>query len=198
MGRRYSRRAGNARGRAALAGLSATWRLVRFLDGRALRGAGRGERRSAHRSSAAFRPLRCDPPPWAAGATSFLVCAGRDHAAYLSRRITTRSSLYDDDGETNAYRAGGFAWTTFSVEQLSGGLALRIAPGNGDPDVITPERTYSFRILRVRDAKVGQDGGRHVESRGAATGRFSLSRAVAGRQISNSSGDPVWRRHLVN
>ena len=59
----------------------------------------------------------------------------------------TRSSLYDDDGETNAYRAGGFAWTTFSVEQLSGGLALRIAPANGNPDVITPERTYSFRIL---------------------------------------------------
>jgi alpha-glucosidase (family GH31 glycosyl hydrolase) len=60
---------------------------------------------------------------------------------------STRSSLYDDDGETNAYRAGGFAWTTFSVEQLSGGLALRIAPAEGDPDVIAPGRTYSFRIL---------------------------------------------------
>jgi len=60
---------------------------------------------------------------------------------------STRSSLYDDDGETNAYRGGGFAWTTFSVEQLSRGLDLRIAVARGDADVIAPGRTYSFRIL---------------------------------------------------
>jgi alpha-glucosidase (family GH31 glycosyl hydrolase) len=60
---------------------------------------------------------------------------------------STRSSLYDDDGETNAYRGGRFAWTTFSVEQLSGGLALRTAVAEGDADVIAPGRTYSFRIL---------------------------------------------------
>jgi hypothetical protein len=60
---------------------------------------------------------------------------------------STRSALYDDDGETNAYRDGAFAWTTFSVEQLSGGLALRIAFREGDANVIAPGRTYSFRTL---------------------------------------------------
>jgi alpha-glucosidase (family GH31 glycosyl hydrolase) len=60
---------------------------------------------------------------------------------------STRYSLYDDDGETNAYRGGRFAWTTFSVEQLSGGLALRIALAEGDADVIPPGRTYLCRIL---------------------------------------------------
>jgi alpha-glucosidase (family GH31 glycosyl hydrolase) len=60
---------------------------------------------------------------------------------------TLSSSLYDYDGETNAYRDGGFAWTTFSIEQLSGGLALRIAVAKGDADVIATTRTYSFRIL---------------------------------------------------
>jgi hypothetical protein len=60
---------------------------------------------------------------------------------------SARSSLYDDDGETNAYRRGGFAWTTFSVEQSSDGLALRVAAAEGDADVIGSGRTYSFRIL---------------------------------------------------
>ena len=63
---------------------------------------------------------------------------------------STRFSLYDDDGETNAYRGGAFAWTTLSVEQLSGGLALRVAVPVGEADVIPPGRTYSFRILASR------------------------------------------------
>jgi alpha-glucosidase len=60
---------------------------------------------------------------------------------------STCSSLYEDDGETNAYRGGAFAWTTFSAVQSPGGLALRVATAEGDGDVIPPERTYSFRVL---------------------------------------------------
>jgi alpha-glucosidase len=56
-------------------------------------------------------------------------------------------SLYEDDGETNAYRDGAFAWTTFSVVQSPGGLTLRVAAAEGVTTVIPPERTYSFRVL---------------------------------------------------
>ena len=69
--------------------------LSRLLDGCALRGAGpRSSVEAPIKSSAAFRPLRSDPPPWAAGAgASFLVCAQRDHAAHLSRRIDALLTL---------------------------------------------------------------------------------------------------------
>ena len=100
-------------------------------------------------------------PPWAVGAASFLVCPRGDHACHLSGGSTVPRSTRTT-GRPTLIATAGCSWTTFSVEQLSGGLALRIAPTEGDPDVIAPGRTLLVADSRVRDAKVGQDGGRHV------------------------------------
>ena len=56
--------------------------------------------------------------------------------------------LYEDDGETNAYRHGRYAITSFAVSEDDSGIHFVINPPVGDPSILPKERRF---ILRFRD-----------------------------------------------
>jgi alpha-glucosidase (family GH31 glycosyl hydrolase) len=56
--------------------------------------------------------------------------------------------LYEDDGETNAYRQGAYAITKFTVTEDDTGIHFVIHPPVGDGSILPKERQF---ILRFRD-----------------------------------------------
>jgi hypothetical protein len=56
--------------------------------------------------------------------------------------------LYEDDGETDAYRDGHYAITTFTVSEDEGGIHFVIHSPVGDTALLPKERQF---ILRFRD-----------------------------------------------
>ena len=70
-----------------------------------------------------------------------------------------RFTLYDDDGETNAWRRGGHALTDFTAEQGEGVLFLRIAAVEGDTSLVPAGRVYTFQVRAPADpSSVTRDG----------------------------------------
>ncbi len=69
-------------------------------------------------------------------------------------------TLYEDDGETNAYRNGRFALSEITSAELADELVLRVAAVVGDVDVLPVPRTYSFQVYTTDAPKsVLVDGG---------------------------------------
>ena len=66
-------------------------------------------------------------------------------------------ALYEDDGQTNAYRHGQFALTTFTVSEDNAGIHFVIHSPEGDASILPKERQF---ILRFRD--LVDDQGREV------------------------------------
>ena len=56
--------------------------------------------------------------------------------------------LYEDDGQTNAYRQGAYAITTFTVSEDESGIHFVIQPPVGDGSILPRQRQF---ILRFRD-----------------------------------------------
>jgi len=66
--------------------------------------------------------------------------------------------LYEDDGETEAYREGKTATTVFNQEMQGGRLALSIAPREGSYNGMPEQRCYRFEIHCARPGTVRVDG----------------------------------------
>ncbi len=62
--------------------------------------------------------------------------------------------MYEDDGETNAYKDGHFAKTQYKVKENADNLEFAIEPVNGDTEVVPEKRTYklSFKDITSADA----------------------------------------------
>ncbi len=60
--------------------------------------------------------------------------------------------LYEDDGETNAYKDGHFAKTTYNVAENGNSLLFTINPANGDSEVIPQKRTYKLSFKDITAA----------------------------------------------
>jgi alpha-glucosidase (family GH31 glycosyl hydrolase) len=58
----------------------------------------------------------------------------------------TSSTLYDDDGESNAYLTGSFALTKFECIETTGEIFLRIALPVGADTIVPPDRRYRFQV----------------------------------------------------
>jgi alpha-glucosidase (family GH31 glycosyl hydrolase) len=63
-------------------------------------------------------------------------------------------TLYEDDGETNAYRNGHFALTEFTAVQSANELVVDIAAPVGDRSVLPATRTYTLQIYAPDPPKV--------------------------------------------
>ncbi|MBQ7039476.1 MAG: DUF5110 domain-containing protein, partial [Clostridia bacterium] len=61
-------------------------------------------------------------------------------------------SLYEDDGETNAYKDGCFAETTYTVAETDGNIVFNISAVQGDTTVVPQKRTYKLSFKDVVDA----------------------------------------------
>ncbi len=65
--------------------------------------------------------------------------------------------LYEDDGETKAYRQGKFAQTSIALREVGDALTVEIAPPTGDPSVLPAQRTVTLHFADV-EAAVLEDG----------------------------------------
>ena len=60
--------------------------------------------------------------------------------------------MYEDDGETNAYKDGHFAKTKFTVSENAGTLTFTVGAVSGDNEVVPEKRTYTFSFKDITDA----------------------------------------------
>jgi alpha-glucosidase (family GH31 glycosyl hydrolase) len=87
-------------------------------------------------------------------------------------------TLYEDDGETQAYLEGRFALTEVSCAAEGGEVICRIAAPQGDPGVIPDGRRYTLRVRVPRKP-------RQVEIAG-------LGRAAEIREPASPGPDAAW------
>ena len=80
-------------------------------------------------------------------------CGGTGNPETLELHIfpqqSNRFELYEDDGETTAYRQGGYCFTAFALEAQEHSVAFTIEPGHGDVSVVPPQRAYRLIFHRV-------------------------------------------------
>ncbi|MBQ7294667.1 MAG: DUF5110 domain-containing protein [Clostridia bacterium] len=62
-------------------------------------------------------------------------------------------SLYEDDGETNAYKDGNFSVTRLAVSELNKELSFTVYPAEGNISTLPKKRSYDFIFENVSDAK---------------------------------------------
>jgi len=80
-------------------------------------------------------------------------------------------TLYEDDGETNAYASGGYVLTDFTCAENAGGFEVTISPPQGDAALIPESRACTLQILCPRPPRsVALDGAGLPPSRDAARG----------------------------
>jgi len=91
----------------------------------------------------------------------------------------SRFTLYEDDGETNRYRDGGFALTELGCAAEGGDVICRIGEPQGDAHLIPAGRRYTLRVRAARKP-------RQVEI--AGLGRI----AEIGRQAGDGPDAPAW------
>jgi alpha-glucosidase (family GH31 glycosyl hydrolase) len=80
-------------------------------------------------------------------------------------------TLYEDDGETNAYWQGRYALTEFTCAAEAGAIIVRAGAPQGDPSVLPASRSCIFQIHALRHPRsIELEGaGRLQENPGAAT-----------------------------
>ena len=61
-------------------------------------------------------------------------------------------TLYEDDGETNAYKKGNFAQTRLEVRELGGELTFTAYPARGDTSTLPEKRSYTLIFENASDA----------------------------------------------
>ena len=69
-------------------------------------------------------------------------------------------TLYEDDGETLAYRDGAFAETDYTVTEDGSTVTFTVKPVRGDVSVMPAKRTYTlaFRDIAAADVRVTVNG----------------------------------------
>jgi hypothetical protein len=102
-----------------------------------------------------YRDLDCIPALAKEGAILPMYRSGETNDLSLEQpldihiwRGNGEFTLYEDDGETNAYRDGHYAITTFTVSEDEGGIHFVIHSPVGDTALLPKERQF---ILRFRD-----------------------------------------------
>ena len=70
----------------------------------------------------------------------------------LIYRGNGRYELYEDDGETNAYKNGAFALTAYEVSENADKLSFRISPVEGDSEVVPQKRSYKLSFKDIVNA----------------------------------------------
>jgi len=63
-----------------------------------------------------------------------------------------RFELYEDDGETTAYRQGNYALTPFTLTQRDGRSVFTIHPAQGDLSLLPPERMYRIHLRGINES----------------------------------------------
>ncbi len=61
-------------------------------------------------------------------------------------------TLYEDDGETNAYKQGNFAQTRLAVRELGGELTFTAYPASGDISTLPEKRSYTLIFENASEA----------------------------------------------
>src|SRR5262249_53883860 len=84
----------------------------------------------------------------------------------------SRFELYDDDGRSQAYRAGHHALTPIECESASGETRVQILAPRGDRAALPPARRYAIRISVDRPSPV-LGNGLSLPRRGEADGDVS-------------------------
>ena len=77
-------------------------------------------------------------------------------------------TLYEDDGETNAYQQGHFAKTQFTVEESGSTLRFAIHVPTGDREVLPDSRSITLHFRDITTAEILIDG----QSISAARGKY--------------------------
>ncbi len=86
-------------------------------------------------------------------------CASDALTLLIYPRGRSSFTLYDDDGISNAYLAGGYAETEFVADSNAAGCICSVEAPTGDAGVIPAGRGYTFCIHALkRPANVGIDG----------------------------------------
>ncbi len=62
-------------------------------------------------------------------------------------------SLYEDDGETNAYKDGCYALTSFSIKENGKDLSFTVMPAEGDIQVVPAKRVYKLSFKDITAAE---------------------------------------------
>ncbi len=86
-------------------------------------------------------------------------------------------TLYEDDGETNAYKDGAFATTLLSVRELAGDVTFTINPAKGDYSVIPHKRSFTLvfeDIAAAEDTSIFIDGKKASCSIKTASGKTEI------------------------
>ena len=76
-----------------------------------------------------------------------------DSLEILIYRGNGKFDLYEDDGETQNYKTGKSAITTFKVLESGSSLKFRISKANGDSSVIPQKRNYLLSFKDVADCE---------------------------------------------
>ncbi len=63
-------------------------------------------------------------------------------------------NLYEDDGETNAYREGNFAITKYAVQETEDKLTFTVSPAEGNCSSLPKKRNYCFIFEDISDAEI--------------------------------------------
>lgn len=80
-------------------------------------------------------------------------CKNPDSLELLIFRGNGSFNLYEDDGETLAYKDGYFAETLFGVEENGSDLTFTVSPTAGDLSLIPSMRRYIFNFRDVTSAE---------------------------------------------
>lgn len=86
--------------------------------------------------------------------------------------------LYEDDGETKAYKRGVYAKTEMSVREEGNRLTFTIAPFEGDESVVPSRREVTLRFADVDAGTVVYDGVSQPLVDGAFTVAFDADKGV--------------------
>ena len=111
-----------------------------------------------------------------------------------------RFELYEDDGETGAYRQGQHCLTAFELKVQRRGVFFTIAPGQGDVSVVPQQRTYRLifhRVTRPVEVKVFVNGTSReiVTTYNEELQRFTIEVVTAPSdrvEVAVQSGDQAW------
>ena len=63
-------------------------------------------------------------------------------------------SLYEDDGETNAYKSGDFAITKYTVSESADKVAFSISPAEGSCSALPKKRNYTLIFEDISEADI--------------------------------------------
>jgi alpha-glucosidase len=91
----------------------------------------------------------------------------------------SRFTLYEDDGESEAWRDGAYAETGIACTVRSDAVVVAIEPAAGDPTILPAERRYRLRI-RVPSPPTGVTTSTKLELDWQMEGSWVVLEAIRG------------------